>query len=284
MSTMKQIFLSCFLMVIAITTVGQAAYIQPSPTGKNDTITLYINVALTTDGTNNNALNAMLTDHPDDSVYIWTWMPSEPANGQWENSNEAHRMTRVQDKLYSIRFKPTDFYDVDASEFFTKGISCLAKLKNGKAYPNLYPGEAKTEDLHIEIIPRLCDELYCIFPEIAKTNDYLSITYDNNQETNPALQNLGDDDCYLFVRAEQSTFIGVNYTTQELVTSTSELKLKAIPDKPGFFRITILPEDFFEAIAPDNFNMKTLKFYVLRPGYVYTASPPFQSFTFLNCD
>jgi hypothetical protein len=283
---MKKTLLYFILSAITITGFAQAAYIQPSPTGKNDTITLYINVAATTDGSNNNALNAMLNDHPDDSVYIWSWMPAEPTvgNGQWENSNQALKMTKVSDKLYSIRFKPTSFYGVDATSFFTKGISCLAKLKNGKEYDGLYPGEAKTEDLKINIIPRLCDELYCIFPEIAKTDDYLSITYDNNQETNANLQNLGDDDCYLFVRAEQGVFTAFNYTTPELATSTPELKMKPVPDKEGFFRITFIPEDLFSGILPANFDFKTLKFYVLKPGFVYTTAPPFQSFTFLDCN
>lgn len=283
---MKKTFLYLILSAISLCGISQAAYIQPSPTGKNDTITLYINVAATTDGSNNNALNAMLNDHPDDSVYIWSWQPADPVvgNGQWENSNQALKMTKVSDKLYSIRFKPTSFYGVDATSFFTKGISCLAKLKNGKEYDGLYPGEAKTEDLKINIIPRLCDELYCVFPEIAKTDDYLSITYDNTQETNTALQNLGDDECYLFVRAEQSVFVAFNYTTPELTSSTPALKMKPIPDKPGFFRITFIPEDLFDGIVSETFNFNTLKFYVLKPGFVYSSSPPFQSFTFLNCD
>ena len=265
---------------------GQAAYIQPSPTGKNDTITLYINIAATTDGNMNSGMNARLNDHPDDSVYLWTWSPAGPVagNGSWDNSNEALRMTKVGDKLYSIRFKPTSFYGVDATQFFTLGISCLAKLKNGNEYAGDYPGEAKTEDLRVNIIPRLCDDMYCVFPEIAKKNDYLSITYDNTQETNPELQNLGADECYLFLRAEQSTFSAFNYTTPELASSTPALKMKAIPDRPGFFRITFIPEDMFAGIIPETFNLKTLKFYVLKPGFTYTIAPPFQSFSFLTCD
>jgi hypothetical protein len=283
---MKSTIIFISLLFTCLSGFSQAAYIQPSPTGKNDTITLYINVAMTTDGTNNNALSAILNDHPDDSVYIWSWNPAEPTvgNGQWENSNQALKMTKVSDKLYSLRFKPTSFYGVDATSFFTKGISCLAKLKNGKEYEGLYPGEAKTEDLKINIIPRLCDELYCIFPEIAKTDDYMSITYDNTQEPNSSLLNLGDDECYLFVRAEQSIFTAFNYTTPELASSTPALKMKAVPDKPGYFRITFIPEDLFSGIVPETFDFKTLKFYVLKPGYVYSTAPPFQSFTFLDCD
>lgn len=266
--------------------ISQAAYILPSPTGKNDTITLYINVAQTTDGVNNSGLNARLNDHPEDSLYLWGWQPAEPVtgNGSWENSNSALLMTKVSDKLYSLRFKPTSFYGVDATSFFSLGISCLAKMKNGKAYEGLYDGEAKTEDLHVNVVPRLCDELYCSFPEIGKTNDYISVTYDNNQETNPAMQNLGEDECYLFLRAQQSTFVGFNYNSAEQTTLNPALKMKAVAGQPGFFRLTIIPEDFFGGILPIDFNFNTLRFYALRPGYVYTSSPPSQSYTFLQCD
>lgn len=283
---MKKIVPFLIAVAASIVTSAQVAYIQPSPTGKNDTITLYINVAQSTDGVQNNALNAMLSDHPDDTVYLWTWQPSAPVAGlgEWSNSSAAMAMTREGDKLYSIRFKPTSFYGVDATTFFTNGISCLAKLKNGNAYTGEYNGEAKTEDLHINIIPKLCDELYCVFPELAKTDDYLSITYDNTLETNPDLQNLGDDDVYLFLRAEQSTFVAFNYAEAAVVTTLPQLKMKAIGD--GKFRLTFIPSDFFleAGVLPAEFDMKKLRFYVLKPGFTYATAPPFQSYSFISCD
>lgn len=283
---MKKGIIFIILSLFAVgTAYSQAAYVLPSPTGKNDTITLYINIAQTTDGVQNSGLNARLNDHPDDSVYLWTWSPSDPVgtNGSWDNSSQSLKMTKVADKLYTIRFLPTAFYGVEATEFFSLGISCLAKMKNGNAYAGEYPGEAKTEDLKIAIIPRLCDELYCAFPEISKKDDFLSITYDNSQETNPALQNLGDDECYLFLRAEQTVFNAFNYTTPELASSTPALKMKRIGDT-RLFRITIIPTDMFAGIAPETFDMKLLKYYVLKPGYTYPTSPPYEAYTFQSCD
>jgi hypothetical protein len=283
---MKKILSILCSLATSVVALSQAAYIQPSPTGKNDTITLYINVAQTTDGTMNNALNAMLTDHPDDTVYLWTWQPAGPVvgNGDWTNSNSAMAMTKVGEKLYSMRFKPTSFYGVDATTFFTNGISCLAKLRSGNAYQGEYNGEAKTEDLNINIIPKLCDELYCVFPELAKTDDYVSITYDNTQETNPEMQNLGEDDCYLFLRAEQSACVAVNYADPAIVTTLPQLKMKYIGD--GKFRITIIPSDFFgeAGILPAGFNFKKLVYYALKPGFTYATTPPTQSFSFISCD
>lgn len=282
---MKKILSLLVALTASVAAFSQAAYIQPSPTGKNDTITLYINVAQSTDGVQNNALSAMLSDHPEDTVYLWTWMPAGPVigNGDWANSNNAMAMTKVGDKLYSMRFKPTSFYNVDATTFFTNGISCLAKLKNGNAYQGEYNGEAKSEDLHINIIPKLCDELYCVFPEIAKTDDYVSITYDNMLETNVDLQNLGEDECYLFLRAEQSTFVAYNYAEPAVATTLPQLKMKSIGD--GKFRLTIIPSDFFNeaGVLPAGFDMKKLKFYVLKPGYTYLTGAPYQSYSFVSC-
>jgi hypothetical protein len=195
-------------------------------------------------------------------------------------------MTKVEgaEKLYSMRFKPTTFFGVDATTFFTNGISCLAKLRNGNAYAGEYNGEAKTEDLSINIIPKLCDELYCVFPEIAKTNDYVSITYDNTQETTPELQNLGEDDCYIFLRAEQTIFSAFSYAEPSIVPTLPELKMKYIGD--GKFRITIIPADLFaeSGVLPEGFEFNKLKFYVLKPGFVYPTAAPSQSFSFISCD
>lgn len=284
---MKKIFPFLIALALSTTALSQAAYIQPSPTGKNDTITLYINIAQTTDGEQNGGLNAMLTDHPEDTVYLWTWQPAGPVigNGEWSNSNSGMALTKVSEKLYSIRFKPTTFYGVDATTFFTNGISCLAKLRSGNAYAGEYGNyEAKTEDLSINIIPKLCDELYCVFPELSKTDDYVSITYDNTQETTPELQNLGEDDCYLFLRAEQSAFVAYNYADASIVATLPQLKMKYIGD--GKFRLTIIPSDFFDeaGVLPAGFALNKLKYYILKPGFTYATSPPTQSFSFINCD
>ena len=76
---------------------GQAAYVLPSPTDAAAEMTLYIDVSQSQDGTQNNALKAILTDHPDDPVYLWTWQPASPdgvgGNGNWDASNPAMLMT-----------------------------------------------------------------------------------------------------------------------------------------------------------------------------------------------
>ena len=97
----------------------------------------------------------MLEAHPEvkDEVYMWTWSPAGPAcgNGEWGNSNDCMRMTHVNGMIFSMKFVPTDFYDCTPLQLYSTGISCLAKLDNGNAFPDDGLGEAKCEDLHIDI-------------------------------------------------------------------------------------------------------------------------------------
>ncbi len=282
---MKKIILFGFILFgFAIKSDAQSAYVLPSPTGADEPMTLYIDVSAADGG-----LKTILTNHPEaaDSVYLWTWMPASPVtgNGEWGASLDTMLMTRVSGLLYSITFIPLEFYGTTGPEFFTEGISCLAKLKNGNAFPDDGAGEAKTSDLYVSIIPKLCDDLYCKFPELTKSEDFFSITYDNNQETNAAMQNLGNDDCYLYALAVYDDF-GFDldeYATPAMVTSTPALKMKPVPGKPGFFRITFIADDFFTPNTPGA-KVKTVRFYALRPGFVYTGGQaPIQSYDFLDC-
>ncbi|MFM1931008.1 MAG: hypothetical protein RL226_311, partial [Bacteroidota bacterium] len=203
---MKKI-LSIFAIAFALQGQAQVIYLLPSPTDVQEEVTLYIDINQSVDGVQNNALKAILLDHPDDDVYLWTWQPSDPSggNGNWDNSNESMKLTKVSELLYSITFIPAEFY-ANPGDIFTTGISCLAKLQNGNAYSGEYEGEAKTEDLKLEVIPKLCDRRICVFPEAREEDDFISITYDNTQETIAGLQNMGDDECYVYLAAKSGVF------------------------------------------------------------------------------
>jgi len=267
------------LAAISISYVGfsQAAFVFPSPTNANATMDLYIDVAQTTGG-----LKTILGNHPEevDSVYMWTWQPAGPncGNGEWGNSNNCMLLTHVSGLLYKMTMVPTAYYACTPLQLFQNGISCLAKLKNGNAYGSDGVGEAKTEDLHVDIVPALCADRICFFPELAKQDDFLSISYDNSQETNLNLQNLGADDCYIFLRAFTGTFTFFDVAPIANVTSTPSLKMKEI--EPGKFRKTFIPEDFFP--IPDGSTITKIGFYIVKPGYTPNP-PPYQYYYPLNC-
>ncbi len=273
-------FISAFQVINA-----QKAYVLPSPTGANDLIKLYIDVNQSTE----NGLKAILQAFPEevDNVYIWTWNPSEAVagNGSWNSSNDALKLTHEGNLLFSIQFVPTTFYGVDGPTFFARGISCLAKLKDGNAHGDLSVGEAKTEDINVTIIPKLCDELYCLFPQQGKPEDFISITYDNNKETNPNLQNLTADEVYLYIRAVTDVFNGgPEYATQANTSSTPVLKMRPVTGEPGHFRLTIIPDDFFSALLNPNQEILKLRFTVVKPGFTHPPqSVPYKDYIFSDC-
>ena len=157
---MKQIKTRALCAIIAAAAVctqlasAQKVYVLPSPTDANSEMTLFIDMNQSEDGIQNNGLSGILDAHPDTTLYLWTWDPAGPAagNGDWDNSADHQQLTKVGPKLYSMTFIPTEYYGVDGPQLFARGISCLAKLKNGGEAEG-FPFEAKSEDLHVDIIP-----------------------------------------------------------------------------------------------------------------------------------
>jgi hypothetical protein len=284
MSNIRYI-LFILLALYAFNTNAQKAFVLPSPTGANDSIVLYIDVNQSTE----HGLKQILVTHPDEvnNVYLWSWNPAEPTigNGSWGNSTDGLKLKYEGNLLFSIKFVPTQFYGVDGPTFFTKGISCLAKLKDGNAHSDMQVGEAKTEDLNVTIIPKLCDELYCMFPQQGKIDDFLTITYDNNQETNPSLQGLLEGEVYLYIRAAVDLFnSGPEYATQANTSSTPALRMKAVLGEPGHFKLTIIPADFFADLLQPNQSILKLRYTVVKPGFTHPQqSVPYTDYVFSNC-
>ena len=287
---MKKLITSSIFCVLLVQAFSQAAYVLPSPTAAEQELTIYLDISLSVDGSQNNALRAMLIDNPDEDVYLWTWQPGDPVdgNGDWDSSNETNKMTKIGPLLYSFTMFPTEFYGVDGSTLFANGISCLAKLKDGNAFEDEgYDGEAKSEDFVIDIVPKLCDRKFCVFPEIRQADDYVSITYDNTQETIEGLANIPADDCYLYIVGSSDPFFFSTYEVSPLseVTSNPNLKLKALDgEETGMFRFTFIPEELFPNV-PEGESLVFIKYYILIPGFEYPPGPPpFEDLSILLCE
>ena len=249
---------------------GQAVTLAPTPTGLNDEVTLTIDVSQSAE----HGLKAVLEANPDLPVYLWTWSPSDPVggNGSWNNSNEGMLLQSTGGLKYTLTFVPSEFY-TDVSALYSNGISCLAKLKDGAPYPGFDDfGEAKTEDFNVAVLPKLCEDLMCVFPESRRQDDFLSITYNNNLETYEGMQNVADDEVYLQLIARVVTASGaeeIAYVEESMVTSTPELRMRPVDGKPGFFRLTMLTASFFQGVIPEDGDIINITAFPLRPGYEY---------------
>lgn len=272
-------------LVIGTSTSAQKVYVLPSPTDANSEMTLFIDMNQSEDGIQNNGLSGILDAYPDTAVYLWTWDPSGPAagNGDWDNSASHQELNKVGPKLYSMTFVPTEYYGVDGPQLFSRGISCLAKLRNG-AEAEGFPFEAKSEDMHVDIIPKLCDARLCVFPELREPDDYITITYDNTKETlYEGLQGMADDDCYIYLLGKVDAFTSVELSIESEVTQNPDLKLQSMGD--GRFRTTLIPEDLFAPLLTEDQVLSEIWYYIVREGFSYPPGPPpFEIISLLDCE
>jgi len=272
--------LAPFLLVHA-----QKAYVLPSPTDANSEMTLFIDMNQSEDGIQGNGLSGILDAFPDTTLYLWTWDPGSPAagNGDWDNSADHQALTKVGPKLYSMTFVPTEYYGVDGPTLFARGISCLAKLKSGAALEG-FAFEAKSEDMHVDIVPELCNGRICIFPELRERDDYLTLTYNNENELQyEGLQGMGENECYIYLLGKVDLFTDYEYVPLSEVTSTPELKLSFIGE--GKFRTTMIPEDLFASVLGEDETLSEIYFYIVRDGFTYPPGPPpYQVISFLDCE
>src|SRR6056300_496768 len=116
---MKKIIVSIFaLFAIAISgnLFSQAAYLdKPEEFAPDKPCKIMVNLKLTS-----NEWGIVEIAQTED-MYIWTWKPTEHpaghplANGiggaAWKNSNEALKMTKEDEGLYSFTMTPTEFYE-----------------------------------------------------------------------------------------------------------------------------------------------------------------------------
>ena len=263
-STPAVFFMALFLAVSG-QIFGQAVSLTPSPTGPDDLVTLTIDVSQSQE----NGLKTVLEANPDLPVYIWTWSPSGPVagNGDWNNSNDAMQLSWQGALVYSLQFVPSEFYS-DVSSLFSNGISCLAKLKDGNPYPGFEDfGEAKTEDFNIGVLPKLCEDQMCIFPETRRKDDFVSITYNSNIDS--VLTDIENDEVYLQIAGRGTDGQFYTLVPDDQVTSTPELKMTPVPGKPGFYRWTLLPDDFFADILPEGLELLTMTCYPLKANFTY---------------
>lgn len=260
---------------------GQAAYVLPSPTGADEPMTLFVDVAQTTE----HGLKPYLEANPGSDVYLWIWQPSDPigGNGAWSDSNDFLKMTHESGLLYSMTFVPTEFFGVDGPTFYNNGISCLAKLDDG-SFLEEYGAEMKCEDLHVDIVPKLCDSKFCVFPTVAEQHDFVTITYDNNQETIEGLIGADPNEIYVYLKIRTSDFVFPELYPEEEITSHPELKMTELADEPGVFRFTLIPEDVFADILLPEDEIWELRYYIVIPDFTYSGQPPTQLMPMLMCE
>lgn len=257
---MKKILLILSIVFSTINLVnGQAAWIEPDPTIVTSTIRLYVDLDKLDPSLEHNTL---LKAHPG-PFYIWTWSPFEHPTGSpkvngegekpWKNSNEILKMTKDDTKgpnVYYYEMIPTEFYEVSASDVYSKGISFLVKPKDGGGYGE---PDVKSNDLVIPVSPPKLDKgtLYP-FPSSILQNQLTCIIYDNAIEKKVTMQNLADGDALLYIKAtveDTATSVTSTIEPSRFLQLQNNPKLTMKKDASGKFKIYMIPNQFFNIPA-----------------------------------
>lgn len=262
----KHILLAfAFALVSASGLFAQKVWTEPEmDINPSDTLKIYID------------LNEMDCDKlvgTTDPLYIWSWMPGDPANGNgdWSNSNTDNEWEDMGNDVYRFTMIPTEFYGVDAQTVYDNDIFFLAKSLDGGSGGDCSAAgdEAKTEDLSVLVDPPVGGAIK-VYPFPAYVDgdsmgitqeDIFTVLYDNSIEDKASMQNASD----LFVYPTAFDLNGNTYrpATISQVGSTPELQMA----KDGsLFKWTIQPERMFD--IPDGETLDRIEVLIVKPVIV----------------
>jgi len=248
----KLLFFLGVCMALSSASYGQAAYVFPVPTDVNDSVTLFVNLA-------DAGCNCPNLVNPTEDLYLWTWQPADPpsGNGEWDDSNEAHKMTQSADdpNLWFFKMVPVDFYGVPDATVYANGFSFLAKFDNGGSGGGT-ENENKSQDFNLGIIAPPCNKKLCPHPEVFLQQDYFTVYYNNGIEENTSMQNLGPDDVHIHMRGIDADGATYQVVSQGDVWQNSDLKMTYEPSTE-LFSYTIIPEDYFS--VPEGTDLVTIQ-------------------------
>lgn len=256
---MKKLLITLLLLINIKFVSAQAAWIDPDPTNVTQTVRLYVDL----DKLDQSLEHVQLLMANAGPFYIWTWSPFEhpvgspKVNGEgerpWQNSNELLKMTKDDSKgpnVYYYEMIPTEFYEVSASDVYSKGINFLVKPKNGGGYGD---PDIKSTDFILAVNPPKTDKgtLYP-FPSVILQDQLLSIIYDNSIEKKVSMQNLADGDALLYIKAtveDTATAVTSTIEPSKFLQLQNNPKLKMKKDASGKFKLYLIPNQFLNIPA-----------------------------------
>lgn len=264
---MRQTFyIILFLLITCTGTIAQTAWIEPTPIDPEEEITLFVDM-------NKTSCPELASVGID--LYMWTWKPAELAagkefaNGTWDSSNEALKMTEVGGGIYSYTLTPTEFYEVTEDAVYEEGFCLLVKAKDG-AGGLTSCAEDKTEDLCIEVEPPVLfrPKIYSIPQRVVadtiptSADEIFNLVYNHSLEQK---QNLIDATTfYVFAKGDGSD--NKEYTVASPIQVSNTPSLKMINRGNDIHYWTVIPSKIFQDVLPEGVHLTSLKLQVAKEG------------------
>lgn len=276
MKTLRYLPLVIAFVFTSVTNIfGQVVTSEPSEyTDPSTEVKIFVNLDLL-DQTQETVLNLIADADAGLDLYIWTWKPFEfpaghpKANGEgaqaWKNSNELLKMTQEAEHLYSYTMVPTEFYEVDAATVYSEDIHFLVKPKDGGGYGD--PDRKSGDLLFVVDPPNIARPAVYGFPSNPLQDDVFRIVYDNYKEEKTTMQNLGAQECYVFLEATLTDSTIIRPSSIFQVGNNPDLQMKQIGT--GIFELIMIPELFFN-LQPGQ-KIDKLKAVVIRQLFISGA-------------
>lgn len=248
MNALKNILTAAFLLGAGLTVTAQKAYFEdPDNFDPEAEVKIMVDIS---------KCDCQRLLGSIDPLYLWTWNPAElPAsdpnsNGSWTSSNTALEMTNEGGDVWSFTMIPTEFYKVDAATVYANDFSLLVKALDGTGAGGGGCDEDKTEDLSIAVDPPVEPaKVIAGFPQVALSDDVLTLIYDNNIEEKESMQDLSPSESIFFmvelVLDDSSVVKPYQFFTIE---QNPELMMQGNDD--GTFTSTFVPEEHFAEHIP----------------------------------
>lgn len=244
---------------------------KPEEIDPNGSLKITVDVSLL-DNTKDYIQNLIDAVDNGEDLYIWTWNPAEHPAGHplvngtgertWQNSNDSLKMTKEGPYLFSWTIVPTEFYEVDAQTVYANNIEFLVKPKNGGGWGD---PDRKSDDFLVEVNPPSTERAPAhLFPGRFQQDDLVVLYYDNKEEENPNMQNLGTDECYFFAQAtlSDSTVALIAPNSFQVGPNFPELRMNSAGD--GIFKKYFVPRQFFN--VPEGVDILDITLSVQKPG------------------
>jgi hypothetical protein len=254
------------LLFLAVVNAMAQAKVDISPKGftAEDRITITVDVAGTVlDGV--------------EPLYIWAWVPGccGADNGEWNNSNEANKMTKVRANVWSISFVPTAFYKKNAGEIGEIGF--LVKAKDGS-------GDKKTQDMgsKVESLVYVPKKIR-VFPSQFTQDDVITIIYDQKLDDNPSMKALREIYMYTDISYDAGADRNVFFqpVSYDGVGDSNYVKFKS--EGNGIYTLTMIPAVYYGSAATPTsegkkpsgkFQINSIKVHVRSKGNPYAGGAP----------
>jgi len=190
-------------------------------------------------------------------VYLWSWFPSEPDEGNWASSSEFAALSHVEGNIWRMDLVPTEYYGVEANEIFA--FYGLLKNKNGSKVTDAFAPDQEPPN-HIQLYNLSLiegDELMQHLPAEVFANRPLSIVVNANNTWSGCESSSVQGE--LAGAASVHIVAGLNDWEYSVnVTPETENKTQLISMGDGIYRIDMILEEYFS--VPEDYDFDELEF------------------------